>query len=103
MKLSKNKCLWLMNGRFELCGKPCVYELCKQHRAQLKRGQHQNFPCRNCGIGVISECRLCSSCGASRVQHKLVSTEKRARKVFSNVLRELVDQNNKLYRSQFSI
>ena len=90
---AKNNCSWLLNGRFEYCDKPCVNELCKQHRAQIFRGQNKTYPCRKCARGVISESRLCPRCGASRVQHKLVSTEKKAHRAFAKVLVELQNQN----------
>ena len=86
----KNTCKWHIVSSPKQCGKSCTFEMCKQHRAQLRR--HPNSepqPCRRCGMGTQSECQLCPSCGANRVSHLLANKEKRARRTHARLMREL--------------
>ena len=63
-----NKCGWLKRGGKESCGKRCYGAYCGQHNYQLKKGMKEPQPCRGCGIGLISDYRLCSQCGGKAVK-----------------------------------
>ena len=94
MPKGQNQCCWLYFSG-ECCGKSCVFEHCKQHRAQIKKGATTPVPCRGCGRGVRSETHLCRACGSNRVHNKLVYKGKKARDNFQKVLAELCDSYNK--------
>ena len=82
----------------------------RQHNNQLKKGMKMPAPCSGCGVGVLSDYRLCVSCGGSVLKHRLIRKRKKAKKAFfERVLAELkatlsnmevamasVHQNNKL-------
>ena len=86
----KNTCQWLIVSSPKQCGKSCIFEMCKQHRAQLRRRPNSEPKlCRRCGVGTQSECQLCPSCGANRVSHLLANKEKRARRIHARLMREL--------------
>ena len=86
----QNTCQWLILSNPKQCGKSCIFEMCKQHRAQLRRRPNSEpKPCRRCGVGTQSECQLFPSCGANRVSHLLANKEKRARRIHARLMREL--------------
>ena len=86
----KNTCQWLIVSSPKQCGKSCIFEMCKQNRAQLRpRPNSEPKPCRRCGVGTQSECQLCPSCGANRVSHLLANKEKRTRRIHVRLMREL--------------
>ena len=86
---AQNTCAWITICSLEPCRKPCVFEHCKVHRARLRRGAVLSKPCRKCGVGTQSEAQLCGGCGSERVKYRLVSTEKRVREHFPNMMVEL--------------
>ena len=88
MVKGRNNCSWSIDEAIDYCGKPCANELCKQHRVQIIRGQNQTYPHRNCDASVISVSTLFPRCGASRMQHKLAYTQKRAPIAFRKVFLE---------------
>ena len=88
-----NKCGWLKRGGKESCGKRCYGAYCGQHNYQLKKGMKEPQPCRGCGIGLISDYRLCSQCGGNAVKMRRYRARKKAKKQFELVLRELQERN----------
>ena len=67
-----NNCLWLKNGKHELCGKSCRYNYCKVHRFKIRNGISPSSPCLNCGIGVRSQIQLCGGCGREKERQRLI-------------------------------
>ena len=59
----RNKCVWLLMGKAEVCGKSCMGKYCSTHNAQITKGGG-TVPCTGCGIGVKTSLALCRSCGA---------------------------------------
>ena len=84
-----NQSCWLTIARLTKCGKNCMFEHCRHHRALLKKGSNAPNPCRKCGVGVQTESQLCKACGSNRVYQKLVYKERRARIIFTRVLAQL--------------
>ena len=86
-----NHCEWLIVGRTERCGKQCVNEYCRTHRAQLKRKPGSiPQPCRECGKGTKSETYLCSTaCGSDRVKKTLYRVEVKTRRLHKVLMEEL--------------
>ena len=74
MPKAYNKCQWLTMSSTYLCGKVCVAEYCKIHRALLRKGSI-TLPCRVCGAGVMNKQKVCCRCGYMEVWY-------RARKAF---------------------
>jgi hypothetical protein len=87
-KRALKRCRWLWIGESTLCSKPCMFEHCKQHRAQLRRGAVEPKPCRKCGIGTQSKVQLCVGCGQRAVTLACITTERRARSQYKKVLEE---------------
>ena len=85
-------CKWLLVGRITACGRSCMFEHCKHHRAQLRKGSKEPNPCRGCGVGTQSDSQLCRPCGSDRVQHKLQYKERQARIYFGKVIEELISR-----------
>ena len=87
-----NRCDWLIIGRAERCGKPCVNRLCGLHRSRLWRKPGSELhPCRWCGKGTQGETRLCSKeCGADRGQKALHRVEARPKRIYPTVMHELL-------------
>ena len=84
------RCDWLIIGRAERCGKPCVNRLCGLHRLRRKPGS-EPYPCRRCGKGTQGETQLCSKeCGAYRGQKALHRVEARAKRIYPAVMHELL-------------
>ena len=87
-----NRCDWLIIGRAERCGKPCVNRLCGLHPSRLQRKpMSKPHPCQQCGKGTQGETRLCSKeCGAERGQKALHRVEARAKRIYPTVMHELL-------------
>ena len=64
-------------------------EFCKQHNYQFNKGGKRPTPCRVCGVGVLSDYRLCIPCGGRTVKQRLSRKHKKAKERFELVLREL--------------
>ena len=72
------------------CSNACVYEYCKLHGAQLRKGSKLPVPCRKYGCGTQSITLLCKQCGSKNALQKLIDTEKRYPRNFRFVLQELL-------------
>ena len=64
-----NKCVWLMLGKTEVCGKSCMGEYCKMHSYLIRRGGG-TIPCTKCGIGVKTSLAMCKGCGVDNIRLK---------------------------------
>ena len=93
MRRGTNKCGWLLLGRKENCGRPCVGELCAMHNYKLKNGANIPAPCQVCGVGVKCDYRLCRACGGNLLRNRLSRKERKARQLFDRVMQELVVTN----------
>ena len=93
MPRGTNNCGWLLRGRKENCGKPCVGEFCRRHNFQLKNGGTNHAPCQGCGVGLKCHYRLCKDCGGNALRNRLYRKERKARQLFDRVLQELVATN----------
>ena len=85
-----NRCSWLKSGETEVCGKSCLWEYCKIHRAKIRKGCKVPVPCGSCGRGVQSDIPLCRDCGREKVRHWHKAQERAARIVFGSVLEQLM-------------
>ena len=87
-----NACHWLIVGRSEHCGKPCINDLCGIHRAQLcRRPGTEPHSCRWCGRGTKSETQLCSRvCRSAHVKKALHRAEAKARRLHPALMHELL-------------
>ena len=87
-------CQWLKIGFTEYCNRLGTDKYCHIHRRQLrKRVDYQpSTPCRKCGVGTLSEPRLCLSCGAPRIRTALIYKEAAAKRLFKKVMKELSDR-----------
>jgi len=50
-------------------------------------------PCRECGVGLLCDYRLCSQCGGNTVKMRLYRKKEKAKKDFQRVLLELQERN----------
>ena len=85
-----NRCSWLKSGETEVCGKSCLWQYCKIHRAKIRKGCKVPVPCGSCGRGVQSDIPLCRDCGRGKVRHWHKAQERAARIVFGAVLEQLM-------------
>ena len=85
-----NRCSWLKSGETEVCGKSCLWEYCKIHRAKIRKGCKVPVPCGSCGRGVQSDIPLCRDCGREKIRHWHKAQERAARIVFGSVLEQLM-------------
>ena len=86
MPKSYNKCQWLVRGSTDLCGKVCLAEYCKIHRALMRKGSFM-LPCRFCGVGVTNKLKVCRhNCGYLELHYQ-------ARKAFREEFARLASIN----------
>ena len=85
MPKAYNKCQWLTISSTNLCGKVCLAEYCKIHRALLRK-RSITSPCRVCGVGVKNKMKACRKCGYMGVWYQ-------ARKAFRQEFLRLASIN----------
>ena len=84
-----NKCTWLKIQSTQFCSKNCIKQYCAIHNAILRKGRKAPNPCQVCGKGTQSESKICKHCGGNYAMQKLRIINKKSRKNYECVLKEL--------------
>lgn len=84
-----NKCKWLTIQSTQFCSKNCINEYCAIHRSLMRKGRRVPLPCQVCGKGTQSETRKCKHCGGNYSMQKLNRINRKSRKNYELVLKEL--------------
>ena len=64
-------------------------EYCGWHNYQQKTVKKRPVSCNSCGKGVMCDYPLCMACGGSKLKHRLIYKQRKAKKNFELVLVEL--------------
>ena len=93
--VGKNNCIWLRISSLIYCNRFCDGTYCALHNHAIRKlGRAPPIPCRRCGRGTNSIAVLCVSCGSDCGRKRLGYAEKRAKKQFPLVLKQLVENAN---------
>ena len=64
-------------------------EYCGAYLQMIRGGRSSPVPCQRCGIGTLSETRICKGCGQQAANSPLLYIEARARRHYSLVIEEM--------------